>query len=64
MMVVKKEMTDEMQKAYNYIKNEEGPKIVWCTGEAGTGKSEFLRKLSNDLEFPNIVCLAPTGIAA
>jgi len=51
----------EFKYAYDLIMNTR--ESVFLTGKAGTGKSTFLRVISQELEKPHVV-LAPTGIAA
>lgn len=51
----------EIQKALDIIQNTNESLLL--TGEAGTGKSHFIRYLKENLDL-NIVVVAPTGIAA
>lgn len=53
--------TDNAVIAAQFINNTN--RNIFLTGKAGTGKTTFLRKLSQ-LTFKNIAVVAPTGIAA
>ena len=53
--------TDRLELASRFINNTGAP--IFLTGKAGTGKTTFLRKLSQ-LTHKRFVILAPTGIAA
>jgi ATP-dependent DNA helicase PIF1 len=54
-------VTPEHEQALSYIRA--GRKVVFVTGQAGTGKSTFIRSLKNELG-PSVPVLAPTGVAA
>ena len=57
------EINEDYQKAFQEIENNSN---IFITGEAGTGKSCFLRLLCKKLKenHKNYVVLAPTGVAA
>lgn len=57
------EINDDYKKAFKIIDKNEN---IFITGEAGTGKSQFLKILKNRLRKQNkrYVVLAPTGVAA
>ena len=54
-------ITDEMSAALDHIQNQKG--LVYITGKAGTGKTTFLRHLTEILKKKYIIA-APTGVAA
>lgn len=56
------QITGEFHEAMDTIENS-GSEPVFITGSAGTGKSTLL-KLYRDSTVDNVVCLAPTGVAA
>nr|MBS0036651.1 AAA family ATPase [Saprospiraceae bacterium] len=56
------QITGEFHEAMDLIENS-GNAPVFVTGSAGTGKSTLL-KLYRDSTADNVVCLAPTGVAA
>ncbi len=57
------EINEDYQKAFQEVENNSN---IFITGEAGTGKSCFLRLLCKKLKenHKNYVVLAPTGVAA
>lgn len=57
------EINEDYQKAFQEIENNSN---IFITGEAGTGKSCFLRLLCKKLKenHKNYIVLAPTGVAA
>jgi len=55
-------LTHEFHEALELL-NQKDPQPVFITGSAGTGKSTLL-KLFRDSSDINMVCLAPTGVAA
>ncbi|MBW3470533.1 helix-turn-helix domain-containing protein [Arthrospiribacter ruber] len=54
-------LTDKLELAARFVNNTNSP--IFLTGKAGTGKTTFLRKLS-ELTYKKFVVVAPTGIAA
>ncbi|HET7838808.1 MAG TPA: DEAD/DEAH box helicase [Rectinemataceae bacterium] len=56
-------LTEEMQAASALLKDE-GERLIWISGRAGTGKSTYLQYLKTVLRPRNAVYLAPTGVAA
>ncbi|MCR9016104.1 helix-turn-helix domain-containing protein [Aquiflexum gelatinilyticum] len=55
------QQTDRLELAAHFVNSTNSP--IFLTGKAGTGKTTFLRKLS-ELTHKRFVVLAPTGIAA
>jgi ATP-dependent DNA helicase PIF1 len=52
-----------VSKVKGLLADPSGPNVIFVTGQAGTGKSTFVRSLRS-LGLGNLVVVAPTGVAA